>query len=206
MHKLRRAMVNPEREKLTGEVEIDETILGKAETGVSGRQTNKKPVVVIATECRGQRIGRIRMKRIPNASADSLLAFTKENVAPGTQIRTDGWKGYCGLEEAGYPHERIPLRGDRKKAFSALPRVHRVAGLLQRWLLGTHHGAISPEHLDYYLDEFTFRFNRRTSRSRGKLFFRLMQNAVTMQSPDYRAIVKQVRGSKRADEKPQHVV
>lgn len=206
MHKLRRAMVNPEREQLTGEVEVDETILGKAEIGVSGRQTKKKPVVVIAAECRAQRIGRIRMKRIPNASADSLLSFIKENIAPGTRIRTDGWKGYCGLEETGYPHERIPLRGDRKKAFSALPRVHRVAGLLQRWLLGTHHGAISPEHLDYYLDEFTFRFNRRTSRSRGKLFFRLMQNAIAVQGSDYRAIIKQVRGPKRTNEKAQHMV
>jgi transposase-like protein len=146
------------------------------------------------------------MKRIPNASADSLLSFIKENIAPGTRIRTDGWKGYCGLEETGYPHERIPLRGDRKKAFSALPRVHRVAGLLQRWLLGTHHGAISPEHLDYYLDEFTFRFNRRTSRSRGKLFFRLMQNAIAVQGSDYRAIIKQVRGPKRTNEKAQHMV
>jgi transposase-like protein len=206
MHKLRRAMVNPEREKLTGEVEVDETILGKAEEGVSGRQTNKKPVIVIAAECCGQGIGRIRMKRIPDASADSLLPFITENVTPGTQVRTDGWKGYCGLEALGYPHERIPLRGDRKKAFSALPRVHRVAGLLQRWLLGTHHGAISPEHLGYYLDEFTFRFNRRTSRSRGKLFFRLMQNAVAMQGPDYQSVVKHVRGPKRADTQPQHVV
>jgi len=205
MHKLRRAMVNPEREQLTGEVEVDETILGKAEEGVSGRQTNKKPVIVIAAECRGQGIGRIRMKRIPDASADSLLPFITENVTSGTQVRTDGWKGYCGLEGLGYPHERIPLRGDRKKAFSALPRVHRVAGLLQRWLLGTHHGAISPEHLGYYLDEFTFRFNRRTSRSRGKLFFRLMQNAVAMQGPDYQSVVKRIRGPKRAGKQPQHV-
>lgn len=198
LHKLRRAMVRPGREKLTGDVEVDETILGGFEEGVHGRETYKKALVVVAAECRGNGIGRVRIARTRDASAGSLHPFVLNSVEQGSTLHTDGWKGYCGLEKEGYRREVTPLRGDRRKALVTLPRVHRVASLLQRWLLGTHQGAVSPEHLEYYLDEFTFRFNRRTSRSRGKLFFRLLENAVAIQAPDYESVIKQVRGPARS--------
>ena len=98
----------------------------------------------------------------------------EESVEPGHVVHTDGWLGYAPLESKGYIHEITFLRGKKKSPSELMPRVHRVVSLLKRWLLGTHQGAVSAAHLDYYLDEFTFRFNRRKSRSRGKLFFRLV--------------------------------
>src|SRR6266568_1820352 len=131
-------------------------------------------------------IGRIRMARIADASSSSLERFVRQAVAPGSGVHTDGWKGYNGLAHCGYEHEVSVLVGQGKDAATQMmPRVHRVAGLLKRWLLGTHQGAVSAEHLDYYLDEFTFRFNRRTSRSRGKLFYRLLQQAVAVEPVPY---------------------
>ena len=103
-------------------------------------------------------------------------------------------EGYAGLERKGYQHQVTPLRGGRKAASTLLPRVHRVGALLDRWLLGTHQGAPSPDHLDYYLDEFTFRFNRCTSRHRGKLFYRLLQQAVMVGPAPYDSLIKHVRG------------
>jgi transposase-like protein len=197
LHKLRRAMIRPGRDRLTGDVEIDETIIGGLEEGVYGRETYKKALVVIAAECRGNGIGRVRIAHTRDASAECLHPFVRSSVATGSVLHTDGWKGYCGLEKDGYNREVIPLRGDRKKALVTLPRVHRVASLLQRWLLGTHQGAVSSQHLEYYLDEFTFRFNRRNSRSRGKLFYRLLENAVAIQAPNYEAVIKHVRGPAR---------
>lgn len=200
LHKLRRAMVSPEREPLSGEVEVDETIIGGPEKRRRGRKIKRKALVVIAAECRGNGIGRVRMSRIPNASAEELQAFISPNVAKGSILRTDGWRGYCGVEKIGYSHVPIPVttgRNPKNKAISVLPRVHRVASLLQRWLLGTHQGAVTTAHIDYYLDEFTFRFNRRTSRSRGKLFYRLLQNAVRIKAPNYEATIRHVRGRGR---------
>lgn len=101
-------------------------------------------------------------------------------IAVGSVIHTDGWLGYLPVEHSGYPHRVTFLKGRKESASELLPRVHLVASLLKRWLLGTHQGAISREHLDYYLDEFTFRFNRRNSRSRGKLFLRLAEQAVAV--------------------------
>lgn len=175
LHRLRRAMVRPGRERLDGCVEVDETYVGGLEEGVRGRETESKALVVIAAQEDGKGIGRIRMRRIPDASSKSLHPFVEENLVPGCLIHTDGWQGYAGLDTKGYRHEMTPRR---KASGETLPRVHRVASLLKRWILGTHQGAVSAIHLDYYLDEFTFRFNRRTSRSRGKLFYRLLQQAV----------------------------
>lgn len=206
LHKLRRAMVTPGREPLFGKVEVDESYLGGLEEGVRGRQTFKKALVVIAAEERGKRaIGRIRMRRIPDASADSLQPFVVESIRPGSTLHTDGWLGYHGLERHGFIHQITNVSTHKANASELLPRVHRVASLLKRWVLGTHQGAIDPEHLDYYLDEFSFRFNRRTSRSRGKLFYRLLQNAVRVAPAPYRTMAKNVRGPTPRNPRPQHV-
>ncbi len=191
LHKLRRAMVRPGRDRLKGRVEVDETYLGGLEEGVRGRQTEKKALVAVAAEENGAGIGRIRLRCIPDASQSSLHGFIAETVQPGSVVHTDGWEGYGGLE--GYRHEATVLRKRKESASELLPRVHRVVSLLKRWLLGTHQGAVSPEHLDYYLDEFTFRFNRRGSRSRGKLFYRLLQQAVAIDPMPYRNLIKHVK-------------
>ena len=190
LHKLRRAMVRPGRDRLTGSVEVDETYWGAAESGVRGRQTAKKIMIVVAIEQVGQRgFGRIRMRRVPDASADSLQAFVEESIEPGTIVHTDGWLGYDRLTAHGYQHRIIFLRGHAKVPSDLLPRVHRVISLLKRWLLGTHQGAVHPTHLDYYLDEFTFRFNRRKSPSRGQLFYRLAQQAVAVEPVPYKDLI-----------------
>ena len=194
LHKLRRAMVRPGRDRLSGRVEVDETYIGPGEDGAVGRDARGKALVVIAAQEDGKGTGRIRMARVPDASASSLLGFIAGAVEPASVVHTDGWEGYSGVAKKGYEHEVTPLRGRAGAASELLPRVHRVASLLKRWLLGTHQGAVSHEHLDYYLDEFTFRFNRRTSRSRGKLFYRLIQQAVQVAPAPYQSLIKHVRG------------
>jgi transposase-like protein len=129
------------------------------------------------------------MRQIPDASAESLMPFVRDSVEPGSVIHTDGWLGYSPLERNGYHHEVTFLKGKKKTPSELMPRVHRVISLLKRWLMGTHQGAVSHKHLDYYLDEFTFRFNRRRSKSRGKLFFRLAQQAVAVDPVPYDRIV-----------------
>ena len=115
------------------------------------------------------------MATLKDASDVSLLPFVEEPVEAGSVVHTDGWAGYRDLPAKGYRHEVTNITRSRTQAHEVMPRVHRVASLLKRWLLGTPQGAVRPRHLDYYLDKFTFRFNRRTSRSRGKLFYRLVQ-------------------------------
>lgn len=189
LHKLRRAMVRPGRGRLSGRVEVDETYLGGLEGGARGRQTKNKALIVVAAQENGQGIGRIRMRRIPDASAQSLIAFVEESVEPGSPVHTDAWLGYEPLGTKGYIHELSFLRGNKRSPSELLPRVHRVVSLLKRWLMGTHHGAVSHEHLDYYLDEFTFRFNRRLARARGLLFYRLLQQAVEVDPVPYARLV-----------------
>lgn len=189
LHKLRRAMVRPGRERLSGVVEVDETYVGGPEEGVVGRQTESKSLIVIAAQEDGRGIGRIRMGRILDASADSLTPFIEESVEPGSVVHTDSWLGYARLESKAYVHQVTFLRGSKKTPSELLPRVHLVASLLKRWLVGTHQGAVSREHLDYYLDEFTFRFNRRRSRARGLLFYRLLQQAVQADPVPYKRLV-----------------
>jgi transposase-like protein len=189
LHKLRRAMVRPGREQLCGEVEVDETFLGGLEPGGGRRHVGKKSLVAVAAEVRGRAIGRIRLRRVRDSSANSLLPFVREVVAPGSVVVTDGLATYRGLPKLGYRHERRVVLGSGEGAEALLPRVHRVASLLKRWLMGTHHGAVSGRHLEYYLDEFTFRFNRRSSHHRGKLFYRLLQQAMAVEPAPYAAIV-----------------
>jgi len=190
-------MVRPDRDRLKGWVEVDETMVGGLEEGVAGRQTESKALVVIAAEADGPGIGRIRMRVIEDASAASLHPFVQDCVEPGSTLHTDGWQGYSGLGQKGYQREVTVLRGRRKEASTLMPRVHRIAGLLKRWLLGTHQGAVAPQHLGYYLDEFTFRFNRRRSKSRGKLFFRLMQQAACTPPRTYDTLIGRSKPAKQ---------
>jgi len=191
LHKLRRAMIRPGRDRLSGRVEVDETYVGGLEEGVPGRGGKKKALVIVAAQENGKAIGRIRLCRISDASRARLHGFIRETVESGSVVHTDGWEAYRELE--GYRHEVTVLKGQAESAAELLPRVHRVISLLKRWLLGTHQGAVSPEHLDYYLDEFAFRFNRRGSRSRGKLFYRLLQQAVAIEPTPYKALIRHLR-------------
>ena len=190
LHKLRHAMVRPGRDRLQGRVEADEAFLGGEEEGVRGRQTESKAMIAVAVEEDGDGIGRIRMRRIPDASAESLMPFIEDSVEPGGVVRTDGWSGYQPLEGRGYRHKITVLKGNSETASELMPRVHLAVSLLKRWLLGTHQGGVSTEHLDAYLDEFTFRFNHRKSRSRGKLFYRLLEQAVAVEPVPYKSLVK----------------
>lgn len=178
LHKLRRAMVRPGRDRLSGLIEIDETYVGGDAKGLRGRGAEKKHIVVIAAEEKPKGIGRIRLGRVPDASGKSLLSFIQEVAEPGSTIRTDGWCGYNRLSTLDYKHDVVNVSRSEEMASELLPHVHRIASLLKRWLLGTHQGTVGGKHLDYYLDEFTFRFNRRKSRERGKLFYRLVQQAM----------------------------
>ena len=185
LHKLRRAMVRPDRDRLRGHVEVDEAYWGGEEEGVVGRQTETKALIAVAAEENGAGIGRIRLRHITRADRDQLHGFIHDSIEPGSTVHTDGLNAYLGL--TGYIHDRQVQR--RQPAGThLLPRVHRVISLLKRWLLGTHQGAIAHDYLEYYLDEFTFRFNRRTSKSRGKLFYRLAQQAVQVAPVTFRAI------------------
>lgn len=196
LHKLRRAMVRPGRDRLAGYVEVDETYIGGVHPGRRGRRTQTKALVAVAVEVDGRRIGRIRLRRIPDASADSLIDFVQDAVEPRSRVHTDGWLGYEPLRRNSYKHDVTFLEGQPQSASQLLPHVHRVVSLLKRWLLGTHHGAVTHEHLDYYLDEFTFRFNRRRSASRGKLFFRLVQHAVLVDPAPYESLIKYARSER----------
>jgi len=164
-----------------GEVEVDESYLGGVAPGKHGRGAEKKTPVLIAVEKRGRGMGRVRFAPIADTSADSLLPAIEDLIEPGSVVCSDGHAGYNGVAEAGYTHERHSLYATGDPAHVAMPRVHRVASLLKRWLLGTHQGAVRPQQLDYYLDEFTFRFNRRGSNHRGLLFYRLLEQAVQLE-------------------------
>jgi transposase-like protein len=185
LQKLRHAMVRPGWDRLGGQVEVDETYLGAVEAGAGRRHLRSKALVAIAAQIDGKGIGRIRLRRIPAASTSPLVAFVKHAVKPGSVVITDGWEAYAGLKQEGFKHRPRVISGSSKTASALLPRVRRVASLFKRWLLGTHQGALSREQLDSYLDEFTFRFNRRTSRYRWKLFYRLVAQAVAVEPVPY---------------------
>jgi transposase-like protein len=171
-----------------GRVEVDQTLAGGVEEG--HRRTEKKALIAVAVEQIGTGMGRVRMRQIPDGSADALQRFVEDAVTPGSLLHTDGCLGYDRLEKQGYRHRITFAKGAEA---DPLPRVQRVVSLLKRWLQGTHQGTVTRAHLDYYLDEFTFRFNRRRSKHRGKLFYRLVQQAVAVDPAPYRSIVKNVR-------------
>lgn len=191
LHKLRRAMVRPGRDRLRGIVEVDEAYWGGEEHEVRGRQTYEKALIGVATEVDGNGSGRIRLRHIPDTSRATLHRFITEAIEPGSTVQTDGLNAYREL--GGYVHDRRVQNRQPEGAAHLLPRAHRVISLLKRWLLGTHQGAVGADHLQDYLDEFTFRFNRRTSASRGKLFFRLAQQAVQTAPTTYDALGKHKR-------------
>ena len=195
LHKLRRAMVRQGRERLSGDIEADETLVGgEQHDGKRGRGASGKALVLMAVQRDGKKLGRIRLKRIADASAESLESAILETVEPGSLVRTDEWAGYNQIGKLGYLHEVV--RADATVGYNLLPACHLVASLMKRWLGGTLQGAVAHEHLQYYLDEYTFRFNRRTSRHRGKLFYRLLQQAMATDVVTYQTIKKGVRGRK----------
>lgn len=178
LHKLRIAMVRPGQDRLIGPVQVDETYIGGPRPGKRGRGAEGKTLVLVAVEDKGKRPGRIRLHKIKDASEKSLIPAVKDSVQPKSEVRTDGWEGYSQLSSSDYKHTIIRKTADVGK--NLLPLANRVVALLKRWLIGTHQGAPRPSHLDYYLNEFVFRFNRRTARSRGLLFYRLIQQAVNI--------------------------
>ena len=193
LHKIRRAMVVPGRKPLSDRVEADETLVGGPRPGKPGRGAAGKTVVAGAVESRrgqahGRRLGRLRLQAVPDASASSLVGFLGQNVSSPATVATDGWSGYRGLEAESYAHEPIPLARSWGDAALRLPAIHLVFGLAKRWLLGTHHGAVSAKHLQTYLDEYVFRFNRRTAKSIAHRFARLIEQAVLTQPTTYHAI------------------
>lgn len=196
LHRFRRAMVRPGREQLKGLVEVDETYLAITDrqqpiSPVGRKSSTTKVLVVMAVEIlQPKGFGRIRLRRIPKDSAPCVIPFVQEVVEPGAQVRTDGSAAYRSLGELGYDHQPTVMLGSDVPAHVSMAGVHRVASLIKRWILGTHHGSIQPEHLDAYLDEFVFRFNRRTSSSRGMLFYRLLQQAVVTAPVTYEDVVR----------------
>jgi len=193
LHKIRRAMVVTDRKPLGQRVEADETLIGGAKPGKPGRGASGKTVVAGAVEsgrgkARGRRLGRLRLAKLPDASATSLEGFLAANVAKPVTVTTDGWSGYSGLPAQGYDHEPVNLSASWGDAALRLPAIHLVFSLAKRWLMGTHHGAVSAKHLPTYLDEYVFRFNRRTAKSISHGFARLVEQAVITLPTTYRAI------------------
>ena len=209
LHRFRRAMVRPDRDLLCGTVEVDEVFLA-----LSRRDTeNPRPpgskahnhshlvAVAVAIEVHQPKgFGRIRLRRIAGPSIGALVAFVQENIAPGSTVRTDGSAIYATLKGHGFKHDPHVILGSKVPAHEPLPGVHRIAALIKRWFLGTHQGAVDPRHVDYYLDEFTFRFNRRTSRSRGLLFYRLIQQSAVAAPATYANIRDNHHPSRSAPE------
>jgi transposase-like protein len=198
LHRLRSVLVRPGRDRLVGIVEVDETYIGGQEPGLrGGRACGKKTLTGVAVEVREPiGYGRCRMSPLADASAASLGAFVTDHVEPGSKVITDGWKGYAGLGELGYVHDprsQRAARAKREDPGKLLPGVHRVASLAKRWLLGTHQGAPDDAHLPSYLNEFTFRFNRRRSRSRGMVFYRVLELAVAHEPVRYKDLVSNPR-------------
>jgi transposase-like protein len=194
LHRLRSVLVRPGRDRLAGTVEVDETYIGGEEPGLrGGRARGKKVLTGIAVEVREPRgLGRCRMAPLADASAASLHAFVADHVEPGATVVTDGWQGYRGLDRLGYVHDRRSQRAARARGDDPgelLPAVHRVASLAKRWLLGTHQGSVDEAHLLSYLNEFVFRFNRRRSRSRGLVFYRVLELAVGHEPVRYQDLI-----------------
>jgi hypothetical protein len=194
LHRLRSVLVRPGRDRLAGTVEVDETYIGGEEPGLrGGRAKGKKALVGIAVEVTEPRgLGRCRMTILRDGSATSLHPFVTGHVEPGARIITDGSMGYRGIDKLGYTHEPRSQRAARASGHDPgelLPAVHRVASLAKRWLLGTHQGSVGETHLQSYLDEFVFRFNRRRSRSRGLVFYRVIELAISHDPVRYRDLV-----------------
>ena len=192
LHRYRDVMVVPGRDKLAGHVEMDEAFIGGIRPGKRGRGAAGKVLVVGAIERaqRGRGFGRARLAVIPNAKSKALHEFITANITPGSLVISDALSSYPNaLAGSEYQHEPINIQRSGLKAHQLLPGVHRLFSLSKRWLEGTHQGAVEAEHLQSYLDEFIFRFNRRTAHKRGLLFLRLIERAVEADPIRYRDIV-----------------
>ncbi len=179
LQKLRSVMVRSGRDRLSGRVEVDETYVGGQKEGTRGRGAEGKTLVMVAVEGNAAKLGRVRFRCVESANAKSAVAFVRDCVEPGTQVVTDGLPIYNGLSAAGFDHRPHVVTNNTDAALQQLHHVHLVISLLKRWLGATHQGAVTPVHLQAYLDEFSFRFNRRLSTHRGKLFYRLMQQSIS---------------------------
>ena len=206
LHRFRRAMVRPGRDLLTGIVEVDESLLALRRKKTSARKMRSSkahntdhlvPVAIAVEVLQPKGFGRIRVRRIDGPTIETMEPFILDNIEPVATVRTDGSAIYKPLADDGIEHDARVQLGSSKPAHASLPGVHRVASLLKRWLLGTHHGAVDPRHVDHYLDEFVFRFNRRTSRSRGMLFYRLMEQAAVSAPVTYCQIRDNQPGQRR---------
>ncbi len=190
LHRFRSAVGTSGQDKLRGTVEVDETFIGGEHAGPSGRGALGKELVIVAVELLDPKgFGRVRLAVIPDASTPVLRGFLLANIEPSSTVVTDGWQPYRKAVGDDFDHVRHAIAGSGFDAHELLPAVHRVAALLKRWLLGTHQGALAGGHLPAYLDEFTFRFNRRRSRHRGMLFFRLLQLSAGAPPLTYRDLV-----------------
>jgi len=193
LHKFRRLMVLSGRNKLQGIIEVDEVLIGGKASGKRGRGAEGKSLIAVAVEIKGRKTGRVRLAKIPDASSDSLKTFIEDNIEPSSTIITDGWPSYNELSTKGYKHKvQMPKVSDGEE--EVLPNVHRIASLLKRWLLGTHQSYVNKNKLEYYLDEYVFRYNRRTSTSRGLLFLRLIEQGVKTPPISYKKIINQNHG------------
>lgn len=191
LQRFRVAMVDAKRKQLSGNIEVDETFIGGVKKGGKRGRGAVKNIVVIAVEIMEPTgFGRLRMRHIPDASGASLVPFVCNVCAPGSVVHTDGWSGYNKLEEHDYTRKITVQSSSGDPAHVSMPGVHRVSSLLKRWILGTHQGSVDPEHLQSYLEVFTFRFNRRTSRSRGLVFRRLLEGAVATRAVTERDVTK----------------
>ena len=190
LHRFRSVMVLSGRDRLRGEVEVDESILGGFEPGMRGRGSAKKLLLAAAVERSRGHFGRARLSVIPDASKVSLAAFLEANVEPGSHVITDGWSAYPAATRGRYEHTGIAVSASGQQAHEVLPGVHQVFSLVKRWLMGTTHGSVSDEHMQAYLDEWVSRFNRRKARSRGLLFHTLLQQAVQTEPVTYHSMRK----------------
>lgn len=190
LHRYRTVMRRPGRDRLSGTVEVDESFLGGPEPGVPGRGALGKVLFVAAVELNAGGFGRAWLGLPDNAKADSLRDFLIKNVEPGSRVITDGWRSHPAATKDLYEHVGTSVAASGLEAHEALPAVHRVFSLVKRWVMGTLQGSVSAEHLQAYFDEWVFRFNRRHSRSRGLLFYRLMQQAVDGDAVSYKELRK----------------
>ena len=191
LHKIRSAMVDPKRSKLSGDIEVDEAWIGGRKHGPEYKGGKGNPIVVVAIEFKEKKLGRLRMEHIESNTTALLTRFIKNNVEQCSHIYTDEWAGYRAISVPGYSLTQTPTSTEVNN--KVLKRVHLVIALLKTWLQGTHHGRVERQHLQSYLDEFTFRFNRRNSASRGLLFKRLLENAVYTAGPTYDKLASKVK-------------
>ena len=214
LHRFRRAMVRPDRDLLSGIVEVDEVFLAlnrkdKENPGAPGSKSHNRShlvAIAVAIEVHDPKgFGRIRLQRIAAPTIDAIVPFVKDNIASGSTVRTDGSAIYATLKDDGFKHDPHVILGSKVPAHEPLPGVHRIAALIKRWFLGTHQGAVDPRHVDYYLEEFTFRFNRRKSGSRGMLFYRLIQQSVVAPPATYANIRDNHHPTRPAPDQPRAV-